>query len=47
MISYRHGGNQSVQAVVMDEALVITVSSNCSLMVFQRSIREESDRNGK
>ena len=47
MISYRHGGNQSVQVAVMDEAGEITVSSNCSLMVFHRSIRQESDRNGK
>jgi hypothetical protein len=47
MISNPHGGNQSVQAVEMDEALVITVSSNCSLMVFHRSIRQESDRNGQ
>ena len=46
MIICRHGGSQSVQAVVMDEALVNTVSSNFSPMGFQRSIRVESDRNG-
>ena len=47
MISYRHGGNQSVQVSVMDEAGEITVYSNCSPIVFQWSIKGESDRNGK
>jgi hypothetical protein len=47
MISNPHGGNQSVQAVVMDDAGEITISSNCSPIVFQWSIKGESDRNGQ